>query len=95
MTRVTPLARAVKPDAVLVRELAGELVLLNLDTESYFGLDEVGARIWTALLAAESIDAACLALQQEYEVTPEELREDVTNLVDQLSKAKLLDVVAA
>jgi hypothetical protein len=31
---------------VLVQELEGEAVLLNLASERYFGLDDVGTRIW-------------------------------------------------
>jgi len=33
------------PDTVLFRELDGESVLLNLKTESYLGLDDVGTRM--------------------------------------------------
>ena len=97
MTRVTPslTARVAKPDSVLVRELAGELVLLNLDTESYFGLDEIGTRMWTVLLSAESIEAACSVLAAEYEIEPGELRRDLADFVDELARAQLLHVVAA
>lgn len=34
--------RIVAPENVLVRELSGQAVLLNLDSEIYFGLDEIG-----------------------------------------------------
>jgi hypothetical protein len=43
---------------VLVRELQGELVLLNLKSETYFGLDEVGTRMWSVLTSTPSIRAA-------------------------------------
>jgi len=46
------------PAHVLVRQLAGESVLLNLQTERYFGLDEVGTRMWTHLTSSVSIEAA-------------------------------------
>src|SRR5258706_624118 len=35
-------ARVTQPADVLVRELDGESVILNLDNEAYFGLDAVG-----------------------------------------------------
>lgn len=34
---------------VLFQEVSGEIVLLDLASESYFGLDEIGARIWALL----------------------------------------------
>ena len=42
---------AAAPD-VLIQELAGEAVLLNLKTEQYFGLDDMGLRMWRLLSAA-------------------------------------------
>jgi len=36
------------PD-VLSQEVDGETVLLNLNSENYFGLDEIGTRIWQLL----------------------------------------------
>ena len=84
--------RVTIPEGVLIRELAGESVLLNLETESYFGLDEVGTRMWVALTASESIESACERLLAEYEVEPERLREDVGVFVDALAEAGLIAV---
>lgn len=72
------------PEDVLVRILDGEAVLLNLDTESYFGLDDVGARMWTLLTKSDSIQAAYDALLEEYDVAPEQLRADLTDLIVRL-----------
>jgi hypothetical protein len=77
---------------VLVREMQGESVLLNLASESYFGLDDIGTRMWHALLAAPSVDEACAALVAEYDVAPERLRRDVEEFVDRLAAAGLVDV---
>src|SRR2546430_2126111 len=41
---------------VVFRELEGEMVLLNLATGVYFGLDPVGTRIWTPIEAHRSSD---------------------------------------
>ena len=77
---------------VLVRELQGESVLLNLDSESYFGLDEVGTRIWTVLTSAPSIEAAVETLFAEYAVERDQLRADLARLVTTLTDAGLVDV---
>ncbi len=42
-------SRVAAPRHVLVRALDRESVLLNLETERYFGLDEVGTRMWQLL----------------------------------------------
>ena len=74
----------VRPAAgVLVRELEGEAVLLNLDTESYYGLDEIGARMWSVVNASDSVEAAFQILVAEYEVDSRRLRDDLQTLVEE------------
>jgi len=50
-------ATARAPDGVLFRELEGEAVILSVEGGTYYGLDDVGTRMWTALLEAPSIQA--------------------------------------
>jgi len=80
------------PEDVLMRELGGESVLLNLNRECYFGLDEVGTRMWTALTASESIQAAYERLLDEYEVDGERLRQDLSALIEKLMEQGLVEV---
>lgn len=80
------------PDHTLMRELAGEAVLLNLDNETYFGLDEVGTRIWQTLTSAPSIQSGYESLLAEYDVAPEVLRQDLEVLVGQLLDHGLLEL---
>ena len=84
--------KAVVPEGVLVRELSGEAVLLNLEREMYFGLDEIGYRMWTVLTDFDSIGVACEQLLSEYEVEPEELRKSVEDLVHQCTEQGLLQL---
>ena len=87
--------KVIVPDGVLVRELAGESVLLNLETESYFGLDEVGSRMWTVLTESPSVEFAFETLAAEYEVEPEQLRSDLETYIQKLIELGLLRVNAA
>ena len=82
--------RAVVPAHVVVQGVEGESVLLNLDSELYFGLDEVGTRIWEALTTSVSVRAAYDALLAEYDVTPEVLQQDMEALMEQLIENGLL-----
>jgi hypothetical protein len=84
--------RASAPPAVLLRELDGESVLLNLDSERYYGLDEVGTRIWKAVTSSGTIGAAYEALAAEYDVTPDLLAADMRALLKDLVAHGLLAV---
>lgn len=87
--------RVTVPDTVVVRRLDDEMVILDLEAESYFGLDDVGATMWDHLIAAESIAAAYETLLEEFEVEPETLRADLESLVAQLAEARLLEIGGA
>ena len=66
------------PDDVLISNLQDESVILNLDSERYYGLDEVGSRIWKLLKEGADIPAIVERLAEEYDVTRERLEADVT-----------------
>ena len=78
--------------AVMFREVSDGAVLLQMEDEIYFGLNSVGARIWQLLPpVSTSLDALCAQLGTSYpDVSADQLRADVTELLDQLREAKLL-----
>lgn len=84
--------RAVVPGHVLIRHLDGESVLLNLETEKYFGLDATGTRMWEAVTNSQSIESAYGVLAREFEVEPEVLRKHLAELLGQLVEHGLLHV---
>lgn len=82
-----------KKENVLLQELGGEAVLLDLAGERYYGLDEVGLRIYQSLSNSHSILETCNILSKEYEVDPVQLRKDLEILINELLKAGLLESV--
>ncbi len=80
------------PSHVLVRFLDKEAVLLNLDTERYFGLDETGTRMWQLTTGAETIEAAFKQLLDEYDVQAEMLQQNLSDLMEKLADNGLLTV---
>jgi hypothetical protein len=87
--------RAKVPHHVLVRHMGGESVLLNLDTEIYFGLDAMGTRMFTLATTSACIESAYEKLLEEYEVEPEVLRSHLEELLSSLMGKGLLDVSPA
>jgi hypothetical protein len=83
------------PPDILFHELSGEAVLLNLETGKYFGLDEVGTRMWLLLTEHSNLLPAYQALLQEYEVEEDQLQTDLIHLVDELALHGLLLVTPA
>jgi hypothetical protein len=85
-------SRVEVPGDVLVSELDGESVILNLKTESYFGLDEVGAWMWSVFTSSDSIEAAYKTLKGQWDVEPDVLRSDLTTLLEKLAAEGLVRI---
>jgi hypothetical protein len=81
------------PDDVLISNLQDESVILNLDSERYFGLDSIGTRILSVLTTSDSIEAAYSTLVQEYDVDSDVLRQDLLALVENLVEQGLVQVL--
>ena len=82
----------INDDNVVSRELEGEAVMLNLESGVYFGLDEVGTRIWALIQEHGSLRKVFQVMQQEYEVAPQTLESDLLRLVEELRARGLVSV---
>jgi hypothetical protein len=83
---------AIDNDNVVFRELEGEAVILNLETGTYFGLNEVGTRIWALIQEHRSLGRVFEAMRAEYGVSPDVLKSDLLRLVEELQAKGLVSV---
>lgn len=79
---------------VFAQEVDDEMVLLDMESENYFGLDEVGTSIWQAIEAYGNLEEVLSALLEQYDVEAEVLEKDLSNFVDNLLKSGLVEVEA-
>ena len=78
------------PD-VMMQELGDELVLLDMRSEHYFGLNEVGARVWQQMSEGCDLDTMVRTLTEEFDVDEATLRADVERLIADLADAGLVE----
>lgn len=81
-------------DSVLKRSAGSETVLLDLDSEEFFGLDGVGARAYELFEEPRPVEAVVDVLLTEYAVDRETLTTDVLVLAADLVARKLLVIDA-
>ena len=82
------------PDDVLFRILDDEAVILNRATGVYFGLDDVGTRVWQLMSEHGSTDKVVEGLLAEYDVEEIQCRRDLNQLIRQLIEKGLVRVDA-
>ena len=80
------------PDDVLISKLQEESVILNLDSERYYGLDDVGTRFLSVLTTSDSIQTAYETLAKEYDVDGQRLRHDLAELVEKLAAQGIIQI---
>ena len=73
----------VAPDIVF-REVDGEAVILNLESGIYFGLDQVGTRIWQLIQAHGSLQKVFETMCDEFDVGSDALERDLLGLMGEL-----------
>ena len=75
-------------------DVGGELIMLDLSRGEYFGLNEVGAKIWELIAEPRTVSAVRDQLLIEYpEVTPDRIEADLLSLLSELVEASLAEVV--
>ena len=80
---------------LMVADLEGEMVLLDTQSGIYFGLNAVGSRIWELASEPQFIKDIVSTLVSEYDVSEEQLEDDVLNFVNSLFQRSLVHVIAA
>lgn len=79
----------ISPDAIS-QPLHGEVVVLDMRTEAYFGLNQAGALVWEALAVGETVDAMAQLLIDRYGISHEDALQDVTTLIHDLERRELI-----
>ena len=80
------------PNSVIIQMLEGKSILLNLQTNTYYGLNLVGTRMIQTLDKVDSIERAAFILVDEFDVIQETLTHDMVQLIQQLLRQGLLEV---
>jgi hypothetical protein len=73
-------------------DLGGDLVILDLQGGIYYGLSDVGARVWELLQERRSLGEIREQLLLEYDVEPERCERDLLALVSELAQRSLIEV---
>jgi hypothetical protein len=86
-----PGARLRARPTVVAAERDGRTVLLDLQSDRYYGLDETGSRFWALLSEGRTTEETAAALAEEYDAPVDRLKADATAFALRLAAAGLLE----
>jgi len=73
--------------------LDDETVMMSVNSGKYYGLDEIGSRIWELIEEPRSVSDLCDILFGEFEVDRKQCEKDVLDFLNELAKKNLLRVI--
>lgn len=92
MSDITEDTTLVAASHTVSTDLDGEAVILDTAAGEYYGLNEVGTRIWTLLREPKTFGEVVDALLDEYRVDPDQCESEARQLVDQLIDNDLIEI---
>ena len=81
-----------KDQDLIANEIEGELVMMNLKSGKYFGLNLISTRIWELIEKPVSLQQLVSLMSDEYKVTQEKCEEEVSEFILQLKDLKMVKV---
>ncbi len=92
MGQITEDTTFITSPSAISTELEGEAVILDTAASEYYGLNEVGTRIWSLLQEPKTLDEIVDVLLEEYSVDRDQCEDDVRELLNQMTEKNLLEV---
>ena len=87
---ISPNHKFIRKQNVFSAPVEDEIVLLCLERDLYFGLDEIGARVWDILEAPCNLREICETLIREYDVDMNAAEAEVAVLMQDLVENSLI-----
>ncbi|KAA0232192.1 MAG: PqqD family protein [Xanthomonadales bacterium PRO6] len=85
------MTRLIRKQSVISAKLDGDLVLLSLERDMYFGSKSVGAMIWELLEVPRTVEEIVGILQASFDVDTDQCLEDVRSFLNALVSAELVE----
>jgi hypothetical protein len=89
---ITPNSTISQSQGQVSTEIDGEVVLMDIEKGSYFGMNHTLSRIWKLIETPVSVSTLCAQLTEEYDVTPDECMNDLLESLEGLKKENLVEV---
>jgi Coenzyme PQQ synthesis protein D (PqqD) len=92
-TNLTLMSQVKRNRNLLSAETDEELVMMSIEAGAYYGLDQVGRRIWEMIAEPLAVGQICERLIGEYDVTPELCQQQVMAFLGDLAAHQIVEIV--
>ena len=85
--------RVVRLGGLQTANVDDDIVILNMTTNNYVALDDIGRRIWELIETPRHVEELCAQLTDEFNGVPQQIQVDVLSFLNELENEKLVRVV--
>jgi hypothetical protein len=71
-------------------EMDGEFVMMGVDQGEYYAMRGVAASVWRHLAEPRELTELCSLVAEEYDITPDQCRDDVATFLGQLQAKQMV-----
>jgi hypothetical protein len=79
-----------RAESVTFEVVADEAILIDINTGTYFSLNEVGTEFWEMLDGEQTIEQHATVIATKYEVEISTVVDDLLELAEEMAKDKLI-----
>jgi hypothetical protein len=90
---ITPTDRVIRTNGLLSANIDNDLMILNMETNNYIALDDIGSRIWDLIETPVLVSDLCLQLAGQFHAQPNQIEADVLAFLNELQTETLVNVV--
>ena len=73
-------------------DLGGEAVILGIQSQEYFGLEDVGVRIWGIIREPKTVRDILDTLLNDYDVEPKRCESDLLAVFQEMAEEGLIEI---
>jgi hypothetical protein len=90
ISKLTLHALVQRNPGLVTSNIDGEIVMMSVDNGEYYGLDEIGSRIWDLLENTISVENLVEKLTEEFEVEKGDCMNDTIEFLKELLSKNLI-----
>lgn len=79
-----------RSETILASDLKNEVVMMDIEEGSYYGMEAPGSRIWELLATPQSVAELCQILGAEYDIGTEQCQIEVLAFLEELLTRKIV-----
>ena len=91
--KITPNTYIKRNNEVFASQIDDEVVMMNIQSGKYYGIDTIGSRIWELINEKIQVQKVIDHLLEEYDVSEEQCKNDVLEFLDELNENKLVEIL--